>query len=94
MSKVDLILKINNQLESWHDFIRQKIEFIYQVDNFVDMEYNYFDDYEKIPCDVDFHSLNFDLILEFKGITKSQKERIVEDLKNYDLEITSNQKIL
>lgn len=90
MSKIDLILKINNQLESWHGFIRQKIEFIYPVDNFVDMEYNYFDGYEKMPCRVDFHSSSFDLILEFKEITESQKERIVEDLKNYDLEIISN----
>ena len=90
MSKIDLILKINNQLENWHDFIRQKIEFIYPVGKFVDMEYNYFDGYEKIPCDVNFHSSSFDLILEFKEIIESQKERIIEDLKNYDLEIISN----
>lgn len=90
MSKIDLILKINNQLENWHDFIRQKIEFIYPVGNFIDMEYNYFDGYDKIPCDVNFHSSSFDLILEFKEIIESQKERIIEDLKNYDLEIISN----
>ena len=36
MSKIDLTLKINNQLENWQDFIRQKIEFIYPVGNFVD----------------------------------------------------------
>jgi len=90
MSKIDLTLKINNQLENWQDFIRQKIEFIYPVGNFVDMEYSYFDGYENIPCDVNFHSSSFDLILEFKEIIESQKEKIIEDLKNYDLEIISN----
>ena len=54
------------------------------------MEYSYFDGYENIPCDVNFHSSSFDLILEFKEIIESQKEKIIEDLKNYDLEIISN----
>ena len=77
MSKSNLTLKINNQLANWQDFIQEKIEFIHPISNSIDMEYNYFNGYEKIPCEADFNSDKFDLILEFDEILETQKERVL-----------------
>lgn len=87
MSKNKLTLKINNQLADWQDFIKQKIEFIHPVSSSVDIEYNYFDGYKKIPCEADFHSSDFDLVLRFSEISEKEKERVLESLKEYDLEM-------
>jgi hypothetical protein len=82
-----LTLKINNKLADWQDFIQEKIEFIHPLGNSIDMEYNYFDGYAKIPCEVDFNSDEFDLILEFGEIGEKEEKMVLEDLEGWDLEV-------